>query len=173
MGGGSAGEKILITGIGGRVALFALQYAVAAGARVYVTSGSDEKIDKAIALGALGGVNYKNANWVESLRTLAGSFDVTVDGAAGEGMGDLLDLASPGGRLVFYGATRGNPSGLVARRIFWKKWDVLGSTMGSPEDFRSIITFGREHAIGPLEDKIFTFERGEATLRGIADRQKC
>ncbi len=172
MGGGSAGEKILITGIGGGVALFALQYAVAAGARVYVTSGSDEKIDKAIALGALGGVNYKNANWVESLRTLAGSFDVTVDGAAGEGMGDLLDLASPGGRLVFYGATRGNPSGLVARRIFWKQLDVLGSTMGSPEDFRSMITFVREHAIRPIVDKIFPFEEGEAALRWMDDARQ-
>src|SRR5258708_34936932 len=115
MGGGSAGEKILITGIGGRVALFALQYAVAAGARVYVTSGSDEKIDKAIALGALGGVNYKNANWVESLRTLAGSFDVTVDGAAGEGVGGVVTIISPGGRRVFVSGPPGESSSSVVR----------------------------------------------------------
>jgi zinc-binding alcohol dehydrogenase/oxidoreductase len=164
-----AGEKVLITGIGGGVALFALQYAVAAGARVYVTSGSDEKIDKAIALGALGGVNYKNSNWVESLRLLAGSFDVTVDGTAGDSMGDLLDLATPGGRVVFYGATRGNPSGLVARRIFWKQLNVLGTTMGSPEDFRSMIAFVQEHAIRPVVDRIFPFEEGEAAFRWMDD----
>jgi NADPH:quinone reductase-like Zn-dependent oxidoreductase len=167
-----AREKVLITGIGGGVALFALQYAVCAGAEVYVTSGSEEKIRKAIALGAKGGVNYTNGNWVETLRSLAGSFDVTVDGTAGEGMGDLLDLASPGGRIVFYGATRGNPSSLVARRIFWKQLDVLGSTMGSPEDFRSMIAFVRKHAIRPIVDKIFPFAEGEAALRWMDDARQ-
>lgn len=54
------GHSILITGIGGGVALMALQLAVAQGASVYVTSGSQEKIDKAVALGALGGANYKS-----------------------------------------------------------------------------------------------------------------
>jgi zinc-binding alcohol dehydrogenase/oxidoreductase len=165
-------EKVLITGIGGGVALFALQYAVAAGAQAYVTSGSDEKIDKAMTLGALGGVNYKKSDWVEAVRSLAGSFDVTIDGAAGEGMDNLFDLASPGGRVVFYGATQGNPSNLVARRIFWKQLDVLGSTMGSPEDFRSMLTFVREHKIRPVVDKIFSFEEGEAALRWMDDARQ-
>jgi zinc-binding alcohol dehydrogenase/oxidoreductase len=167
-----AGEKILITGIGGGVALFALQYAVAAGAQVYVTSGSDEKIDKASALGARGGVNYKNAGWVESLRSLAGAFDVTIDGAAGDGMGDLFDLAAPGGRVVFYGATRGNPASLVVRRIFWKQLNVLGSTMGSPEDFRSMIAFINEHTIRPVVDRVFSFEEGEAAFRWMDDARQ-
>ena len=167
-----SGEKVLITGIGGGVALFALQYALAAGARVYVSSGNDEKIDKAIALGAQGAVNYKNANWVESLRTLAGSFDVTIDGAAGDGMNDLLDLASPGGRVVFYGATRGNPSNLTARRIFWKQLDVLGSTMGSPEDFRSMIAYVHEHTIRPVVERVFPFEEGEAAFRWMDDARQ-
>ncbi|HWK05018.1 MAG TPA: zinc-binding dehydrogenase [Puia sp.] len=169
---GNAGEKVLITGIGGGVALFALQYAIAAGAQVYVTSGSDEKIDKAMALGALGGVNYKKPDWVEILRSLAGSFDVTIDGAAGEGMDDLFDLASPGGRVVFYGSTQGNPSNLVARRIFWKQLDVLGTTMGSPEDFRAMISFVQKHAIRPVVDKIFPFEEGEAALRWMDDARQ-
>ena len=54
------GDNVLITGIGGGVALVALQLCLAKGANVYVTSGSEEKIKKAVALGALGGVNYKN-----------------------------------------------------------------------------------------------------------------
>ena len=167
-----SGEKVLITGIGGGVALFALQYAVAAGARVYVSSGSDEKIDKAMAMGAEGAVNYKNANWVESLRTLAGSFDVTIDGAAGDGMNDLLDLASPGGRVVLYGSTLGNPSGLVARRIFWKQLNILGSTMGSPEDFRSMIAYIHEHTIRPVVDRVFSFEEGETAFRWMDDARQ-
>lgn len=167
-----AGEKILITGIGGGVALFALQYAVAAGVRVYVTSGSDEKIGKAIALGASGGINYTNKDWEKALQELAGAFDVIVDGASGDGMDALLNLAAPGGRLAFYGATRGNPSGLTARRIFWKQLTILGSTMGSPEDFHAMAGFVNRHAIRPVVDRVFPFEEGEAALRHMDDARQ-
>lgn len=166
------GEKVLITGIGGGVALFGLQYAVALGASVYVTSGSEEKLDKAIALGAKGGVNYRTANWGQSLQDLAGSFDVIIDGAAGDGMDELLNLATPGGRVVLYGATRGNPSSLTARRIFWKQLNVLGSTMGTPEDFRSMVAFVGRHGIRPVVDTVFPFSDGEAALRHMDDAQQ-
>ncbi|HEY6902646.1 MAG TPA: zinc-binding dehydrogenase [Puia sp.] len=160
-----AGEKVLISGIGGGVALFAFQFALAAGAKVYVTSGSPEKLDRAMAMGASGGVNYKNSDWVEQLRHLAGAFDVTIDGAGGDGMGELLDLAAPGSRVVFYGATRGNPSSLVVRRIFWKQLNVLGSTMGSPEDFEAMTGFVKKHKIHPIVDRVFELEEGEAAFR--------
>lgn len=160
-----AGEKVLITGIGGGVAMFVFQFALAAGARVYVTSGSDEKLNKAMTMGATGAINYKNAGWVEQLRELAGGFDVTIDGAGGDGINDLFDLAAPGSRVVLYGATRGNPSNLVARRIFWKQLNVLGSTMGSPEDFGAMAGFVAKHTLRPVVDRIFGFEDGEAAFR--------
>jgi zinc-binding alcohol dehydrogenase/oxidoreductase len=167
-----AGEKVLITGIGGGVALFALQFAVAAGAEVIVTSGSVEKLDKAMAMGAAGGANYMDKGWVEKLKSLAGAFDVIIDGAAGDGVNDLFDLAMPGGRVVFYGATRGNPSSVVARRIFWKQLNVLGSTMGSPEDFRSMIAFVTEYQIRPVVDRVFPFNEGEAAFRWMDDARQ-
>jgi zinc-binding alcohol dehydrogenase/oxidoreductase len=160
-----AGEKVLITGIGGGVALFAFQFALAAGALIYVTSGSDEKLDKATEMGAKGAVNYNNADWVRRLREQAGDFDVTIDGAGGDGINDLLDLAAPGSRIVLYGATRGNPSNLVARRIFWKQLNVLGSTMGSPDDFEAMAGFIRQHTIRPVVDRVFGFEEAEAAFR--------
>jgi len=160
-----AGEKVLITGIGGGVALFAFQFALAAGALIYVTSGSDEKLDKAMAMGATGAVNYNNADWVHTLREQAGGFDVTIDGAGGDGINDLLDLANPGGRVVLYGATRGNPSNLVARRIFWKQLNILGSTMGSPGDFEAMAEFVRKYTLRPVVDRVFGFEEGEAAFR--------
>jgi zinc-binding alcohol dehydrogenase/oxidoreductase len=163
------GEKVLITGIGGGVALFALQYAIALGARVYVSSGSDEKLDKALKLGAIGGVNYRHDDWGRHLQELAGAFDVIIDGAAGDGMDELLNLATPGGRVVFYGATRGNPSGLTARRIFWKQLNILGSTMGNAGDFQSMVAFVSEHGIRPIVDTVFTFSEGEAALRHMDD----
>lgn len=166
------GEKVLITGIGGGVALFVLQFALAKGARVYVTSGSDEKLAKAMAMGATGAVNYKNAGWAEQLRELAGDFDVTIDGAGGDGVNDLFDLAAPGSRVVFYGATRGNPSNLVARRIFWKQLNVLGSTMGSPDDFTAMAGFVTQHTLRPVVDRIFGLEEGEAAFRWMEEEKQ-
>ena len=165
-------EKILITGIGGGVALFALRFAVAAGARVYVSSSDEEKIGKALSLGAKAGVNYKKGDWVETLQTQVGGFDLIVDGAGGDGMGSLLNLASPGGRLVFYGSTRGNPSGLEVRRIFWKQLNVLGSTMGSPDDFAAMVAMLNKHALQPVIDKVFHLAEGEAALRRMENAQQ-
>jgi NADPH:quinone reductase-like Zn-dependent oxidoreductase len=159
-----AGERVLVTGVGGGVALFAMQFAVAAGAEVFVTSGNQEKMHKAIAMGARGGANYAEAGWVESLQKLGG-FDIIIDGAAGNNMDELFNLAAPGGRVVFYGATRGNPSGVTARRIFWKQLDVLGSTMASPKDFQQMIEFVKAHRIRPVVDKVFPFANGEAAMR--------
>ena len=167
-----SGETVLITGIGGGVALFALRYALAAGARVFVSSGDDEKIARAVALGAHGGVNYKRSDWGKALQEIAGSFDVIVDGAAGDGMDELLNLARPGGRLVFYGATRGNPSSLTARRIFWKQLTIFGSTMGSPDDFLAMTNFINRHGIRPVVDSVFPFEEGDAALRHMEDARQ-
>ncbi len=167
-----AGEKVLITGIGGGVALFALQFALAAGAEVIVTSGSPDKLDKAMAMGATGSANYGEPGWVDTLKLLAGAFDVIIDGAAGDGMNDLLDLAMPGGRVIFYGATRGNPTKIMARRIFWKQLNVLGSTMGSPADFKSMVDFVGQHSIRPVIDTVFPFEEGEAAIRWMDDARQ-
>jgi NADPH:quinone reductase-like Zn-dependent oxidoreductase len=164
-----AGEKVLITGIGGGVALFAFQFAIAAGAQVYVTSGSEDKMASAMSMGAAGAVNYKKEGWVGELRGLAGGFDVTVDGAGGDGVNELFDLALPGGRVVFYGATRGNPANVVLRRIFWKQLNVLGSTMGNPDDFKAMIAFVAQHRIHPIIDKIFPLGDGEAAFRWMDD----
>jgi len=162
-----AGERVLVTGVGGGVALFALQFAVALGAQVYVSSGSSAKLAKALALGAAGGVNYKDAGWVGSLRTMAGGgFDVIIDGAAGASVNDLLDLAVPGARLVFYGATLGNAPDVLIRRIFWKQLNVMGSTMGSPSDFAAMVAFVSAHELRPVIDSVFSpFSGSDAFAR--------
>jgi zinc-binding alcohol dehydrogenase/oxidoreductase len=164
-----AGEKILITGIGGGVAQFLLQFALAANAEVYVTSGEGEKIAKAVGAGARYGVNYKDAGWIQQLREKAGPIDVIVDGAAGDSVSHLLDLARPGGRVVFYGATKGPAMQVEMRRIFWKQLNVLGSTMGSPADFRDMLNFLRLHQIKPVVDKIFSYNQGEEALQRMND----
>jgi D-arabinose 1-dehydrogenase-like Zn-dependent alcohol dehydrogenase len=87
-------------------------------------------------------------------------------------MDELLNLATPGGRVVFYGATRGNPSSLTARRIFWKQLNVLGSTMGTPQDFQSMVAFVGRHGIRPVVDKVFAFTDGEAAFRHMDEAQQ-
>lgn len=156
-----AGEKILISGIGGGVALFALQFAVAKGAEVYVTSGSDDKIAKAIELGAAGGFNYTHRGWA---KTAAHGhedrlFDVIVDSAGGEGFEALIDLAAPGGRVVFYGATLGNPPVLPMRKVFWRQLSLLGTTMGSPADWEGMMGFIEEHRITPVVSEVIPLDR--------------
>ncbi len=150
-------DRVLITGVGGGAALFALQFAIAHGATVFVTSGSAEKISRAVALGAAGGVSYTKPAWAAALAKAHGLFDVIVDSAGGEGFNDLLDLAAPGGRVVFFGATRGNAPALALRKIFWRQLSLLGSTMGSPGDFAGMLEFVARHRLKPVVSGIFPF----------------
>jgi zinc-binding alcohol dehydrogenase/oxidoreductase len=152
-----AAEKILITGIGGGVALFALQFAVAYGAEVWVTSSSPEKIARAVALGAKGGFDYTQKGWAEEANTLVPGrgFDVIIDSAGGPGFEQLIDITAPGGRIVFFGATRGNPPLLPMRKIFWRNVSVLGTTMGSPADWQAMMGFVALHRIVPVVSHIF------------------
>lgn len=157
-----AGERVLISGIGGGVALFALQFAVAHGAEVWVTSSSAGKIQRAVELGARGGFNYAEADWAKAAAA-GGLFDVIIDGAGGAGFETLIDLAAPGGRVVFYGATRGNPPGFTLRKVFWRQISVLGSTMGSPADWAAMVAFVALHKLTPVISDQFPIEHvGEA-----------
>ncbi|MFD2245874.1 zinc-binding dehydrogenase [Pontibacter ruber] len=160
-----AGERVLVTGAGGGVALFAVQFAVAAGAEVWVTSGSDEKIEKAKALGATGGINYKKENWGKELKAQVAGFDVSIDGAAGEGFVQLVKLAKPGGRIGIYGGTTGMIGQLNPAEIFWKQLAIHGSTMGTNQDFADMMAFVRDTKVKPVVDIVFPLEETEQAMR--------
>jgi len=149
---------VLVSGIGGGVALFALQFAVAAGADVWVTSSSAEKIARAVALGAKGGFDYRDPNWAAEAVKAPGGFDVVIDSAAGEGFGRLIDATVSGGRIVFYGATRGDAA-LPVRKVFWRQISLLGSTMGSPADWSAMNAFVAEKRIRPIVSEVFPLAR--------------
>ena len=149
------GEKVLVTGIGAGTALLALQFALALGAEVYVTSGSEEKISRAMAMGASGAANYKAEDWTKNLQQQSGGFDVVLDSASGKGFARLLDVTNSGGRVVFWGGTDGPISDIIPRNIYWKNISVLGTTMGTMEEFKQMITFSEANNIKPVVDKIF------------------
>lgn len=161
------GERVLVTGIGGGVALFALQFAVAAGAEVWVTSSSPEKIARAVALGAKGGFNYTEKTWAAEALKSAGAFDVIVDSAGGEAFDAVIDVAAPGGRIVFFGATRGNPQLLAMRKVFWRQLSLLGTTMGSPEDWAAMVEFVNSRKIKPVVSALLPVEHAEEAFASM------
>ncbi|AMR31189.1 alcohol dehydrogenase [Mucilaginibacter sp. PAMC 26640] len=149
------GDKVLIVGVGAGTGTFLLQMAVAAGCQVFVTSGTSEKLARAKQLGAAAGVNYKAQDWAEELKHLAGGFDAVIDSALGEGFAKIPDLCNPGARIVFFGGTAGNIPELGGRVIFWKQLQILGTTMGTQEEFEAMLDFVATHGIVPVIDEVF------------------
>ncbi len=154
-----SGERVLVSGIGGGVALFALQFAVAAGAEVWVTSSSPAKIARAVALGAKGGFDYRGTGWAADAVKATGGFDVVVESAGGDGFEALIDACAPGGRIVFFGATRGNPPVLPMRKVFWRQLTLLGTTMGSPADWAAMVDFVARHRLKPVVSATYPMAR--------------
>ncbi|MEQ8788849.1 MAG: zinc-binding dehydrogenase [Pirellulaceae bacterium] len=158
------GETVLVTGVGGGVATFALQFAVAAGARVLATSSSPEKLAKAEQLGAAAGYNYTQEGWAKQLVADHGAVHLIIDSAGGDGYRHLLDIAAPGGRIVNYGATAGPPPKLDLFKVFWKQLRLIGSTMGSPTDFRAMLGLVHHHKIRPAIDRVFPLAEANDAL---------
>jgi len=153
-------DRVLITGIGGGAAVWALLFAVAHGAETWVTSSSAEKIARAVKLGAKGGVLYSEKNWPEKLtETAGGRFNVVIDSAGGPGFESLIDLTASGGRIAFFGATRGNPAVLPMRKLFWRQISLLGTTMGSPSDWWAMTQYVAMRQLKPVISDVFKFDR--------------
>ncbi len=152
-----AGDNVLVTGIGGGVSAFALQIAKKLGANVFVTSGNEEKIERAKELGADGGANYKMQDWGQMVvgMTDGDGPDVVIDSVGGDTLAKCVDIIKPGGRIALYGATTGLPKTVDLRRIFWKQLDICGSTMGTQEEFAAMLKLYEDGDLKPVVDKVF------------------
>jgi NADPH:quinone reductase-like Zn-dependent oxidoreductase len=160
-----AGETVLVTGIGGGVAVFALQIAKQLGARVFVTSGSDDKLARARELGAEGGANYKNADWGKQITELSGGGpNVVIDSAGGDALETAVKIIKPAGRIVFYGATTGLAK-IDLYRCFFKQLTLMGSTMGSPREFAAFLKLYSEAKLHPAIDQVFPLAEAAAAHR--------
>ena len=167
------GEKLLITGVGGGVATMALLFGVAIGMDVWVTSSSDQKIEKAIQHGAKGGVKYTTSSWQKDISEMVNdNFDLVLDGAGGPEFSKIISLMNPAGRIVIYGGTAGTISDLSPQRIFWKQLDILGTSMGSPHDFEHMLDFVNQHKIKPIVSHTFSLEEANEALAIIGRNEQ-
>jgi NADPH:quinone reductase-like Zn-dependent oxidoreductase len=157
------GEWVLIWGIGGGVATAALSIAKALGAHVVATSSSDAKLERARELGADAAVNQATDDVVALVKDVTGGgAHVVVDDVGEATWKRTLDAARPEGRIVVCGATSGPNPPAALHRLWWKQLSVLGSTMGTPDDFKGaydLIAAGRAR---PVVDRIFPLAEARA-----------
>jgi zinc-binding alcohol dehydrogenase/oxidoreductase len=152
------GETVFVPGIGGGVATFVVQMAKAAGATVFVSSGEDEKIEKAKELGAEGGVNYNSEDWSKELKSMAGGVDLSVDSIGGDAFNNMIQLAKPGGRIVVFGSTAGPAPKVMTISIALKNLDVFGTAMGNAQEFGDVLSFYEKHDLHPVINETFSLE---------------
>lgn len=167
-----AGENLLITGIGGGVALQILQLALALKLNVYVSSSDDLKIDQAIQIGALGGVNYTNSEWDSELLNLSGGFDMIIDSAGGDSFSKFPRLCKPAARIALYGGTNGIISNLSPQQLFWKQISVFGSTMGSQSEFSAMLSLINEYKIVPVVDSVYNMADFNSAFKRMESKQQ-
>ncbi len=150
------GEWVLIWGIGGGVATAALVIAKALGAQVVVTSSSDEKLSRARELGADVAVNHETDDVVAAAKeATGGGAHVIVDDVGEATWKRTLEAARAEARIVVCGATTGPnpPAGL--HRLWWKQLSVLGSSMGTPDDFQGVYDLVAAGKARPVVDRVF------------------
>jgi NADPH:quinone reductase-like Zn-dependent oxidoreductase len=131
------GEWVLAWGIGGGVSTAALAIAKALDARVLVTSSSETKLDRARELGADATVNHATGDVKAAVQEATGGHgvDVVVESVGEATWATSLQVAAPGGRIAVCGATSGPNPPAALHRVWWKQLTILGSTMGTGEDF--------------------------------------
>jgi len=158
-----AGETVLVLGAGSGVSTFVVQLAVQAGARVLVTSSSDDKIARAKELGAHGGVNYATTeDWPAAVADL-GPVDLVLD-SVGSTWQQSLDAVRPGGRVVVFGGTGGTEVTLQVRPFYFKQQSLYGTQLGSPRDFEALLRMLEDAIWRPVIDSVTPLAEAEKAL---------
>jgi NADPH:quinone reductase-like Zn-dependent oxidoreductase len=165
-----AGEDVLIWGISGGVSLAALQICKQIGARVWAVSGSDEKLERAKALGADVVLNRTTADIGRTVRERTGKrgVDVVVDNVGQAVWRQSLVALGRRGRLVTCGATSGPIVETDVRRLFWNQWTIMGSTMGNDAEFDAVVAELRAGRLIPPVDSVYALDDGRAAFERLA-----
>jgi NADPH:quinone reductase-like Zn-dependent oxidoreductase len=168
------GDNVLIWGIGGGVALAALEIVRSIGAIAWVTSHSDEKLALARGLGAENLLNYATTDVGKEIRARTGKrgVDVVLDTVGEATWPQSLGALGKRGRLVTCGATSGPIVQMDVRRLFWNQWDIMGSTMGNDAEFDAITKEYRAGHFTPLVDSVFDISQGRQAFERLQSGQQ-
>ena len=163
-----AGERVLIWGIGGGVAIAALQICKAIGAEVWVTSSDPRKLERARALGADHALDSRGDVGAE-VRAQIGKagVDVVIDNVGQATWAQSLKAMGRRARLVTCGATSGPMVETDVRRLFWNQWTIMGSTMGNDAEFDAIVAELRAGRLLPPVDSVWPLERSAEAFRRL------
>ncbi|GEL77117.1 zinc-binding dehydrogenase [Tenuibacillus multivorans] len=160
------GDTVMLPGIGSGVLTFVLKYAKAVGARVIVTSRSQEKLEKAKLLGADVAIQT-NSNWNEELK--GETVDLLIESVGKATFNRSLNIIRKGGTIVTFGATTDDHVDIDMRHFFYGQFNLLGSTMGSAEEFRDMLDFIDKHDIKPEVDRTFKLDEYEEAFTYLRD----
>jgi zinc-binding alcohol dehydrogenase/oxidoreductase len=162
------GEWVLVWGIGSGVGSAAFLIAKALGARVVVTSSDDGKLERARELGADETVNHESGDVVSVVKEASdGGAHVVVEHVGEATWKTSLQVARTGGRIAVCGATSGPNPPANLHRIFWKQLSILGSTMGTAEDFAGVYELVASGRVKPLVDRVFPLEEAADAHRHL------
>jgi NADPH:quinone reductase-like Zn-dependent oxidoreductase len=172
--GAAPGRRLLITGGGSGVSTCCLQIAHALGARVWVTSGSDAKIARCVELGAQGGFRYDDPEWPEQVRAATGGEGVhaVIDSFGAGGWAQALGALARGGAIVNYGDTGGETATIPVFDLYWNWRSLIGTTMGSPREFRALCEHMATGAWRPAIDSVHPLEDIATAARRLTDPER-
>jgi 2-desacetyl-2-hydroxyethyl bacteriochlorophyllide A dehydrogenase len=170
------GDKVLVVGAGGGVAVMALQLAKAAGAWVCATTGGADKVEKVRALGADHVIDYKaSPDWSKEAFVATGKrgFDAILDSSGTATFGKSVRLLGHGGRLVTCGATTGPMAEIDIRSVFWKQLSILGSTMGIPQDLLDAVALWEQGKLKVIVDSTYPLEQAREAMARMETSGQC
>jgi NADPH:quinone reductase-like Zn-dependent oxidoreductase len=165
------GEDLLILGVGGGVSSAAVQIGKLCGARVWVTSSSDEKLGRAKGLGADECVNYAKEDWAKAVLEKTGKrgVDVVLENVGAATWKGSLRVLAKGGRVVTCGATSGPIGETDIRVVFWKQLKLIGSTMANRREFNEVMAQLFRGTLKPVVDRVFPLKEGAEAQRVLAE----
>jgi NADPH:quinone reductase-like Zn-dependent oxidoreductase len=165
-----AGEDLLLIGVGGGVSSTGVQIGKLCGARVWVTSSSDEKLERARALGADECINYAREDWVKAIAQKTGrrGVDVVLENVGAATWPGAIRALAKGGRLVTCGGTSGPICETDVRQVFWKQISIIGSTMATNAEFAEVMGQLFRGRLKAIVDSVMPLKDGAAAQERLA-----
>ncbi len=163
------GQHVLLPGVGSGVITFILQYAKAVGAKVTVTSRSEEKRNQALELGADHAIDSES-DWDEVMD--GEKVDLVIESVGAATFQKSLEQVKPGGTVVTFGASAGDEISINIRHFFYGQYNLLGSTMGSHEEFKEMLEFIKKHNIKPVMDRTFSLEEAHEAFKRLEEAKQ-